>query len=144
MMLAQAGVTIAIPNWNDEVLLPARSRRPCGRWRCSGNGESPPRWWPFDDCSRDGSSDAAAPARSAVLQGRVPLLAFAANAGLGGQPEPRAISTPDTVPILPRRGQRADPREPPCFLETLEQTKAAVAYGNLLTRSVAADGASAY
>jgi glycosyltransferase involved in cell wall biosynthesis len=138
-MVAQAGVTIAIPNFNHEVLLPRSIRsalRAMDVLRAEGR---PAEVLVIDEASRDGSS---------TLLRQLEALYY--KDGL------RCLMCESTAPIAVTRNEAARharyqylafldadnelvPENLPLFVNTLEQTGAAAAYGNLLIRSTTAD-----
>jgi glycosyltransferase involved in cell wall biosynthesis len=140
-MLAQAGVTIAIPNWNHEILLPraiTSALRAVNLLRIEG---VPAEVLVIDDCSRDGSQTLLRQLEALYYQDGLRCLAFGANAGLAASRNQTLNHARYRYLAFLDADNELIPENLPLFVKTLEQTRAAVAYGNLLVRAPTADHA---
>ncbi len=140
-MMAQAGVTIAIPNWNHEILLPRAITSALRAVKLLRSEGVPGEVLVIDDCSRDGSQVLLRQLEALYYRDGLRCIAFAANAGL-------AASRNQTLNYARYRylafldaDNELIPENLSLFLRTLDQTRAAVAYGNLLVRSPTANSA---
>jgi succinoglycan biosynthesis protein ExoO len=141
MMMAQAGVTIAIPNWNHEILLPrsiGSALRAVDLLRSQG---VPAEVLVIDDCSRDGSQTLLRQLEALYYKAGLRCLAFGANAGLAASRNEVLNHARYRYFAFLDADNELIPENLPLFVKTLEQTRAAVAYGNLLVRSPAGEHA---
>lgn len=133
------GVTIAIPNWNQELLLPrsvASALRAVTLLRAAG---IPGEVLVVDDGSRDGSLALLRQLEALYFQDGLRVLALpvravsvaARNRGLA-QARYRHVVFMDAANEL-------IPENLPDFLRTLRQTEAAAVYGNLLYSGVSSE-----
>ncbi len=138
-MRCQDGVTIAIPNWNHELLLPRAIRsalRAAAQVRAQGGGAEV---LVIDDNSRDGSVTLLRQLEARHYADGLRVLAFAANAGLpAGRNQALAHARYRHIAFVDADNELI-PENLPCFVNALKQTGAAGAYGTLLIRSVSAE-----
>ena len=134
-MKVEAGVTIAIPNWNHELLLP-RSIASAMRARevlCDEGIAA--EVVVIDDFSRDGSPTLLRQLEALYYKDGFRCLSFAANAGLGASRNQALVHARYRYLAFLDADNELIPENLPLFIRTLEQTRAAVAYGNLLVRT---------
>jgi glycosyltransferase involved in cell wall biosynthesis len=139
MMLARPGVTIAIPNWNHEIMLPraiASALRAAGLLREEG---IPSEVIVIDDASRDGSQTLLRQLEALYAQDGFRCLALGANVGLATVRNRAMEHARYRYLSFLDADNELVPENLPLFVRTLEQTGAAVAYGNLLVRTPVAD-----
>jgi succinoglycan biosynthesis protein ExoO len=139
--MAQAGVTIAIPNWNHEILLPrsiGSALRAVDLLRSQG---VPGEVLVIDDCSRDGSQTLLRQLEALYHEAGLRCLAFGTNAGLAASRNQTLNHAQYRYLAFLDADNELIPENLPLFVKTLEQTRAAVAYGNLLVRAPTADHA---
>jgi len=142
-MVAQAGVTIAIPNWNHEILLPRSilsALRAAALLREQG---VPAEVLAIDDSSRDGSLTLLRQLEALYHKDGFRYLAFGANAGLAASRNQALNHARYRYLTFLDADNELIPANLPLFVKTLVQTEAAVAYGNLLVRSPTANHAHA-
>jgi glycosyltransferase involved in cell wall biosynthesis len=135
------GVTIAIPNWNHELLLPraigsaleaVRALRAVG-----GDGEV----LVVDDQSRDGSVTLLRQLEALHFGDGLRVLARAANAGLSAARNAALAEARYRHIVFLDADNELAPDNTPCLWQALCQTGAAAAYGSLIIRiATAADG----
>jgi glycosyltransferase involved in cell wall biosynthesis len=135
------GVTIAIPNWNHELLLPravgsaleaVRALRTVG-----GDGEV----LVVDDQSRDGSVTLLRQLEALHFGDGLRVLVRVANAGLSAARNAALAEARYRHIVFMDAGNELVPDNTPCLWQALCQTGAAAAYGSLIIRtSAAADG----
>ena len=138
-MMAQAGVTIAIPNWNHEILLPrsiASALRAMDLLRKKG---VPAEVLVIDDASRDGSQTLLRQLEALYSKDGLRCLCFGVNAGTAASRNQTLNHARYRYLAFLDADNELIPENLPLFLETLQQTQAAVAYGNLLVRTPTAD-----
>jgi teichuronic acid biosynthesis glycosyltransferase TuaG len=134
-MMAQQGVTIAIPNWNHELLLPrsvASALRAVALLRSEG---VPAEVLVIDDCSRDGSQTLLRQLEALYHKDGLRCLAFGANAGLAASRNQTLNHARYRYLAFLDADNELIPENLLLFVKTLEQTRAAAAYGTLLIRS---------
>jgi glycosyltransferase involved in cell wall biosynthesis len=138
-MMDQAGVTIAIPNFNHEVLLP-RSIRSALRAMDVLRAEG---WLAevlvIDEGSRDGSSTLLRQLEALYCKDGLRCLMFGATAPIAVTRNEAARQARYRYLAFLDADNELVPENLPLFVRTLEQTGAAAAYGNLLLRSTTAD-----
>ncbi len=137
-MRSQAGVTIAIPNWNHEALLPRSilsALRTVAGFRERG---VPAEVLVIDDFSRDASLTLLRQLEAMYHEDGFRLLAFKSNAGLVECRNQALMHAKYRYIAFLDADNELIPENVPYLVETLEQTKAAAAYGNLLMRSPSA------
>jgi teichuronic acid biosynthesis glycosyltransferase TuaG len=133
-MLNRRGVTIAIPNWNHEVLLP-RSISSALRAAAVLRARSiPAEVLVIDDCSRDGSPTMLRQLEALYCNDGLRVLAFSANGGLVASRNQALANARFRYITFLDADNELIPENLPCLITALEQTGAAAAYGNLLVR----------
>lgn len=138
-MNTRAGVTIAIPNWNHEILLPRAVASALRALAVLKERGVPGEVVVIDDASRDGSLTLLRRLEALHYKDGFRLLAFEANGGLAANRNQMLVRARYRYVTFLDADNELIPENLPYFLETLEKTKAAVAYGNLLIRFAAAD-----
>jgi glycosyltransferase involved in cell wall biosynthesis len=140
-MKTRPGVTVAIPNWNHEILLPRSilsGLRAAALLRKRG---IPAEVLVIDDCSRDGSLTLLRQLEARYHKYGFRFLAFQANGGLAASRNQALVHSRFRYVAFVDADNELVPENLHLFVETLEQTGAAAAYGNLLMRSVTAKSA---
>jgi succinoglycan biosynthesis protein ExoO len=135
-MTCQAGVTIAIPNWNHEFLLPrsiSSALKAVALLRAEG---IPGEVVVVDDHSRDGSLSLLRKLEALHYADGLRVVAFGANGGLVASRNQGLLNGRFSYIIFLDADNELIPENVLCFVRTLQQTKAAAAYGNLLVRSL--------
>jgi len=135
-MTYQAGVTIAIPNWNHEFLLPrsiSSALQAVALLRAEGiRGEVVV----IDDHSRDGSLALLRKLEALHYADGLRVVAFGVNGGLVASRNQGLLNGRFPYITFLDADNELIPENLLCFVRTLQQTNAAAAYGNLLIRSV--------
>jgi teichuronic acid biosynthesis glycosyltransferase TuaG len=139
--MAQPGVTIAIPNWNHEILLPRSILSALRARDLLARQGVPAEVLVIDDYSRDGSLTLLRQLEALYYRQGFRYLAFGANGGLAANRNQALVHARYRYIAFLDADNELIPENLPMFLQTLEQTKAAVAYGNLLIRSPTASHA---
>ncbi len=138
-MRAKAGVTIAIPNWNHEVFLPrsiGSALRALEFLRAEGwAGEV----LVIDEASRDGSSTLLRQLEALYFKDGLRCLSFGSTENIATTRNAAAEHARYRYLAFVDADNELIPENLSLFVRTLEQTRAAVAYGNLLLRSTTAD-----
>jgi teichuronic acid biosynthesis glycosyltransferase TuaG len=138
-MMAEAGVTIAIPNWNHEILLPraiSSAMRAVALLRDRG---VPAEVIVIDDCSRDGSLTLLRQLEALYHKDGLRLVAFGVNGGLAANRNYALVNARYRYIAFLDADNELIPENLPFLIDTLDRTKAAAAYGNLLVRYTAAE-----
>lgn len=132
----QDGVTIAIPNWNHELLLPRSidsALRALTVLRAQGvAGEV----LVVDDGSRDGSRPLLRQLEALYYRDGLRVLALAENQGLAVARNQGLTNARYRHVVLMDADNELIPENLPFFVRALRQTEAAAVYGTLLYRSV--------
>lgn len=134
----RGGVTIAIPNWNHELLLPRAidsALRAVARLRDDG---VPAEVLVIDEASRDGSPTLLRQLEALYYGDGLRVLALADTDSLAASRNQALASARYRYLIFLDADNELIPDNLPTFLKTLEETGAAAAYGNLLVRTAAA------
>ena len=137
-MVPRPGVTIAIPNWNHEVLLPrsiASALRALAVLRDQG---VPGEVVVIDDCSRDGSLTLLRQLEAVHRSDGLRVLAFATNEGLAASRNQAILNARFQYIAFLDADNELIPANLPYFVLTLRETHAAAAYGTLLMRTLSA------
>lgn len=134
-MMAQAGVTIAIPNWNHEVLLPRSIESGLRAVDLLRNEGVPAEVLVIDDGSRDGSHTLLRQLEALYSRDGLRCLCFGVNAGSSASRNQTLNHARYRYLVFLDADNEIIPENVPLFLETLQQTRAAAAYGNLLIRT---------
>ncbi|MBY0524006.1 MAG: glycosyltransferase [Gemmataceae bacterium] len=133
------GVTIAIPNWNHELLLPrsiGSALRAVAVLREQGtDGEV----LVIDDCSRDGSRALLRQLEPLYFNDGLRVAALQANGGLAAARNHALAHGRYRYIAFMDADNEIVPENLPTFLRAVTQTGAAAVYGNLLVRQAAAD-----
>jgi glycosyltransferase involved in cell wall biosynthesis len=133
--LAQAGVTIAIPNWNHEMLLPRAidsALRAITLLRADG---VPGEVVAIDESSRDGSPMLLRQLEARYWRDGLRVLALADTDSLASSRNQALENARYRYIAFLDADNELIPDNLPVFLRTLEETGAAVVYGNLLVRT---------
>jgi succinoglycan biosynthesis protein ExoO len=130
------GVTIAIPNWNHELLLP----RSIGS-AMKGLTACRERGWEgevivVDDASRDGSQTLLRQWEAIYYKDGLKVLPFRENAGLAATRNQALLAARYRYIVFLDADNEILPENLPLFVETLKETRAAATYGNLLVRTL--------
>jgi glycosyltransferase involved in cell wall biosynthesis len=135
-MTRPVGVTIAISNWNHELLLPralASALRAVALLRTEGMcGEV----LVIDDHSRDGSRSLLRKLEALHFADGLRVLALAAHSGFAFSRNQALLNARFPYVLFLNADNELIPENVSCFVRTLQQTRAAAAYGNVLIRSV--------
>jgi glycosyltransferase involved in cell wall biosynthesis len=135
--MSEPGVTIAIPNWNHELLLPRSVSSALRAIALLKEQGMPGEVIVIDDFSRDGSLTLLRQLEALYSRYNFRVLAFGANAGLAASRNQALAHARYRYIAFLDADNELIPENLPILLETLEQTRAAAAYGNLLVRSAA-------
>jgi teichuronic acid biosynthesis glycosyltransferase TuaG len=135
------GVTIAIPNWNHEALLPRSILSALRATALLREQGIPGEVLVIDDFSRDGSLTLLRQLEALYSRHGLRVLAFGANAGLAATRNQALMHARFRYVAFLDADNELIPENLPIFLKTLEQTEAAAAYGNLLVRTASATSA---
>lgn len=138
-MMAHAGVTIAIPNWNHEILLPRAITSALRAMDILRKEGVPAEVLVIDDFSRDGSQTLLRQLEALYYKDGLRCLPFGANAGLAASRNQALNHARYRYLAFLDADNELIPENLPLFVKTLEQTQAAVAYGNLLIRTPSAN-----
>ena len=133
--LARAGVTITIPNWNHELLLPRAidsALRAVARLRDDG---VPAEVLVIDEASRDGSPTVLRQLEALYYRDGLRVLALADTDTLAASRNLALASARYRYLVFLDADNELIPDNLPTFVKTLEETGAAAAYGNLLVRT---------
>jgi glycosyltransferase involved in cell wall biosynthesis len=133
----RTGVTIAIPNWNHELLLPRAidsALRTIALLRDSG---VPGEVVVIDESSRDGSPMLLRQLEILYRKDGLRVLAFADTDSLASSRNHALANARYRYIVFLDADNELIPENMPVFLRALEQTGAAVIYGNLLVRTAA-------
>lgn len=137
--MAQLGVTIAIPNWNHEVVLP-RAIRSAMRTRDLLLAEGRPvEVLVVDDASNDGSTTLLRQFEALYCKDGLRCLNLGTAAGLAAARNEAAHHGRYPYLVLLGASDELIPENLSLFVRTLEETGAAAAFGNLMVRSTTAD-----
>jgi glycosyltransferase involved in cell wall biosynthesis len=138
-MESEAGVSIVIPNWNHEVLLPrsiGSALRATDILRSEGLSAEV---LVVDDASRDGSNTLLRQLEALYYKDGVRCLTFGVNAGPAASRNESLHHARYRYVAFLDADNELIPENLPLFVRTLEQTGAAACYGNLLIRTVTGD-----
>lgn len=138
------GLTIAIPNWNHELLLP---RSIASALECAvilRNAGVSAEVLVLDDNSRDGSLALLRQLEALYYDHGLRVLARKKRGGLSNARNQLLESSRQKYILFMDADNEMNPAAVPLFRQTLIETGAAAAYGNLLVRRIAAEGPAAY
>jgi glycosyltransferase involved in cell wall biosynthesis len=134
-MTDRPGVTIAIPNWNHELLLPRSINSALRAVDCLHASGIPAEVLVIDDSSRDGSQTLLRHLEALYYKQNLRCLLFASNRGLGAnRNEALQYARYRYLTFLDADNELV-PENLPLFVQSLRETGAAAVYGNLLVRT---------
>jgi len=128
------GVTVAIPNWNHELLLPRSVSSALAAVRLWHEQSVPAEVLVIDDCSRDGSLTLLRQLEAFHFGDGLRVLARAANAGLAATRNLALERARHRYVVFMDADNELLPETMPLFRRALLDTGAAAVYGNLLVR----------
>jgi glycosyltransferase involved in cell wall biosynthesis len=134
-MMAEAGVTIAIPNWNHEILLPRAMTSALRAVALLRERAIPAEVLVIDENSRDGSMTLLRQLEALHYRDGLRCLSFATTASLATSRNEAAHHARYRYLVFLDADNELIPENLPMFLETIQRTRAAIAYGNLLVRT---------
>ncbi len=137
-MRSEAGVTVAIPNWNHEIPLPRAIMSALQAVALLRERGMPGEVLVIDDYSRDGSLTLLRQLEALYYKDGFRLLSFRNNAGLVASRNQALMNARYRYVAFLDADNELIPENLSCLIDTLEETKAAAAYGNLLMRSPSA------
>ena len=126
------GVTIVIPNWNHELLLPRSLASGLAAVRCLAAEGVAAEVLVVDDCSRDGSLTLLRNLEALYYEHGLRVLARSANGGLAAGRNLGLVRARHRYIIFMDADNELVPENMYAFYQTLRDTGAAAAYGNLL------------
>jgi glycosyltransferase involved in cell wall biosynthesis len=132
----RAGVTVAIPNWNHELLLPRSISSALAALKTLQNAGCPGEILVIDDHSRDGSLTFLRQLEAMHYADGLRVLALARNGGLAAARNLALAHARFRHVIFLDADNELLPENTPCLWRALRQTGAAAAYGNLLQRYI--------
>jgi glycosyltransferase involved in cell wall biosynthesis len=135
-VVPRAGVTIAIPNWNHEVLLPRSISSALRAIAVLREQKVAGEVLVIDDCSRDGSLTLLRQLEALHRADGLRVLAFAKNEGLAASRNQAILNARFPYIAFLDADNELIPANLPYFVRTLKETRAAAAYGTLLMRTV--------
>src|SRR5437660_1438594 len=127
-MMAEAGVTIAIPNWNHEILLPRAITSALRAVAILRERGMPAEVLVIDECSRDGSLTLLRQLEALHYRDGLRCLSFASTASLATSRNEAAHHARYRYLAFLDADNELIPENLPIFLETLQQTRAAAVY----------------
>jgi glycosyltransferase involved in cell wall biosynthesis len=137
--MSRDGVTIAIPNWNHELLLArsvASALRAVSLLKMDG---CPGEVLVIDDCSRDGSVTLLRQLEASHYRDGLRVLALAENVGLAGARNQAILHAQDRYVCFLDADDELVPENVPCLWRAIRETGAAAVYGTILKRRLASD-----
>jgi glycosyltransferase involved in cell wall biosynthesis len=136
----RTGVTIAVPNWNHELLLPRAISSALAALEAlrdeGGDGEV----LVIDDQSRDGSVTLLRQLEALHFGDGLRVVALAQNGGLSAARNAALARGRFRHIVFLDADNELVPANTPCLWRALEDTGAAAAYGTLIMRTVSAPG----
>ncbi|MHB1562138.1 MAG: glycosyltransferase family 2 protein [Isosphaeraceae bacterium] len=140
-MTAEFGVTMAIPNWNHELMLPrSLTSAFCAVKHLRSLG-IPSEILVIDEASRDGSATLLRQLEAMHYEDGLRVLSFATTASLATSRNEAAHHARYRYVAFLDADNEIVPENLPTFLDVLRDTGAAAAYGNLLVRTASASHA---
>jgi glycosyltransferase involved in cell wall biosynthesis len=136
------GVTVAIPNWNHELLLPRSISSALQTVRVLRAEGMPAEVLVVDDCSRDGSPALLRQLEAQHYDDGLRVLARRENAGLAAARNLALEQARHQYVAFLDADNELLPATMPLFCRAIATTGAAAVYGNLLVRRLAARTAS--
>jgi glycosyltransferase involved in cell wall biosynthesis len=128
------GVTVVIPNWNHELLLPRSIASGLRAVRCLADEGVPAEVLVIDDCSRDGSLTLLRHLEALHYDDGLRVLALSANGGLAAARNLGLTHARHRYVVFMDADNELVPQNMAVFRQALEDTGAAAAYGTLLMR----------
>lgn len=135
------GVTIAIPNWNHELLLARSISSALAAVRILQSKGIAAETLVIDDCSRDGSLTLLRQLEALYYADGLRVLARAANGGLAAARNLALEQARHRYIVFMDADNELVPETMPLFHRALVETGAAMAYGNLIVCQVKAGNA---
>jgi glycosyltransferase involved in cell wall biosynthesis len=132
---AQDGVTIAIASWNHELLLPRAIDSALQAVVRLRDGDVPGEVLVIDDGSRDGSPILLRQLEALYYREGLRVLSLADNGGLAASRNLALVNARYRYVTFLDANNELIPENLPSFLRALEETEAAVVYGNVLVRT---------
>ncbi|MCE9607990.1 MAG: glycosyltransferase family 2 protein [Planctomycetia bacterium] len=132
-----AGVTIAIPNWNHELVLPRAIISALASAKILRERGTPCEILVIDDGSRDGSLTLLRQLEAIHYADGMRLLAFSDSRSLAEARNQALLNAQYRYVAFLDADNELVPENLPTLVRTLDDTSAAVAYGNLLYRTAA-------
>jgi glycosyltransferase involved in cell wall biosynthesis len=130
----QAGVTVAIPNWNHELLLARSIGSALKAVRLLRSRGVPADVLVIDDASRDGSVVLLRQLEALYYDQGLRVLALAQNTGLGAVRNAALAEAPQRYVVFMDADNELLPENLFHFYRAVRDTGAAAVYGNLLSR----------
>lgn len=128
------GVTVVIPNWNHELLLPRSVLSGLRALEVLRAGGTPGEVLVVDDASRDGSPTLLRQLEALYHRAGLRVLALARNGGLAAARNLGLTQARYRSVVLMDADNELVPANVPAFHRALRETEAAGVYGNLLVR----------
>jgi len=128
------GLTVAIPNWNHELLLPRSVSSALAAVRLLRAQDVPAEALVIDDASRDGSPTLLRQLEALHFGDGLRVLARSANAGLAAARNLALERARHRYVVFMDADNELLPETMPLFRRALLDTGAAAAFGNLLVR----------
>jgi teichuronic acid biosynthesis glycosyltransferase TuaG len=135
--LTREGVTIAIPNWNHELLLPRAIDSALQAIACLRDKGVPGEILVIDEGSRDGSPLLLRQLEALYYRQGLRVLALADTGSLAESRNLALVHARYRYIAFLDADNELVPENLPTFLRALQETEAAVVYGNLLMRKPA-------
>lgn len=135
------GVTVAIPNWNHELLLPRSISSALAAVRVFRKHEIEAEILVIDDCSRDGSLTLLRQLEALHYADGLRVLARTTNGGLAAARNLALEQARHRYVIFMDADNELLAETMPLFHRTLVETGAAMAYGNLIVCQVTSGNA---
>jgi succinoglycan biosynthesis protein ExoO len=136
--MSRAGVTVAIPNWNHELLLPRAVSSGLAALEALQKEGCPGEVLVIDDHSRDGSVTLLRQLEAIHFSDGLRVLALPRNRGLAASRNQALACSRFRYVVFLDADNELIPENTPCLWQALRQTGAAAAYGNLLRRVIGA------
>lgn len=133
------GVSIVIPNWNHEVVVPRAIESAMRAMDLLREQGRPAETLVIDHVSRDGSQTLLRQLEALYYNDGLRSLSFDVNGGLGASRNQGMNHARYRYVVFLDSDNELVPENLPMFIRTLEETGAAACYGNLLIRTVTAD-----
>jgi glycosyltransferase involved in cell wall biosynthesis len=135
----EAGVSIVIPNWNHEILLPRSIGSALRALDVLRDEELPGEVLVIDDASRDGSHTLLRQLEALYYKDGLRCVTFGVNGGMAAGRNQSLMHARYRYLVFLDADNELVPENLPLFIRTLVETRAAACYGNLLIRTVTGD-----